>query len=539
MPCKTLPLLIDLPMKPDLPVTRSLPIYVFSLALPRCDYRDEFSNLFGFCKRVNRMPLPRRRLLFRAFRRFVHIWLRRNVKPLPNGTDISFETWLDSRPYPQTRKDELRLKWELVKDTGPFWLQSKLRKVKSFIKDESYSEYKAPRFINSRVDEFKCASGPIFSAIEKVLFELPCFIKYVPVSERPSYIEKRVRRPGWIYHSTDYTSFESLFTPRFMRACEMQLYKYMVQNLPGGESWYNMVEDVLCNLPYRVGNGVINAEMYGTRMSGEMCTSLGNGFANAMVTMFTLSMSGCPLDTCIFEGDDGLFSSPIEIDATIPTGLGLRIKIERSVELGDASFCGNVYDENDQVVVTDPKEALIDFGWTKRTDVNASQRRLDLLLRAKAYSLLYQYNGTPVLTSFASYVLRVTKRAETGLKKYACEDRTLSEWERSTLIAALDAKVKPMEPPPRTRRLVERLYHIELAEQRELEKYFDSLTKLGPIDHVIIRSWSVLKPQWEHYFTTYQEEMIIDRPRENPRLAMNTAVQNLLQLANGQRFYDG
>lgn len=39
--------------------------------------------------------------------------------------------------------------------------------------------------INSRSDAFKAFSGPFFKAIEKVVYEMPEFIKHTPVPDRP------------------------------------------------------------------------------------------------------------------------------------------------------------------------------------------------------------------------------------------------------------------------------------------------------------------------------------------------------------------
>jgi len=39
------------------PVSRSLPAFIVGLALPRVDFTDMYSNIFGLSKRVLRSPL--------------------------------------------------------------------------------------------------------------------------------------------------------------------------------------------------------------------------------------------------------------------------------------------------------------------------------------------------------------------------------------------------------------------------------------------------------------------------------------------------
>jgi len=254
-----------------------------------------------------------------------------------------------------------------------------------------------------------------------------------------------------------------------------------------------------------------------------------------MITLFALHEAGVPIDHAVFEGDDALFSSPRIITDAIPTALGMRIKMEVRTSLDETSFCGNVFDDTDEIVMTDPKEALVDFGWTKRIDVEASSKRLDVLTRSKAYSLRYQYNGCPILTEFADYVLRVTKRAESGIDKFLDRDRTLSGWERDQIADAVKSvrsgSFKRLKPGFRSRVLCERLYHINTAEQVELEKYFRSLNRLEPVIHPVMSRWEVLHPEWKQYFEEYNSELLINNRMRVPlNKAPEDFVINLAQL---------
>lgn len=490
----------------DRPVSRSLLTFLHGLCPPKPDCFDLFSKAMGLAKRVLRPPPPPNRQMMRRFRRFVHKWIRHNMKALPSGFDTGFEPWLETTDYTQSRKEQLREAYEANMEGWRFYLDPENRRVKSFIKDEVYNDWKYPRWINSRTDIFKCMTGPIFKAIEKEVFKHPAFIKYIPVTERAKYIWDHLYQDGYVYYSTDYTSFESLFTPQLMRSCELQLYKFMSSELPEGKEWYTCVKESICDLPYELGDYSIKAKINGTRMSGEMCTSLGNGFTNLMVALFMCEEEKADVRGIFVEGDDCIVSVSRDLTSRVPTLLGLRIKMERYDNLGDASFCGNVFDPMDFCIVTDPKHALVKFGWSKLTDVDVSEKRIDVLTRAKAMSMAYQYNGCPIVCAFAFSVLAATKRAQTGVKKYLAKDRSLGEWERERLkqaMAAFDKGLVQLEPTIHSRLLVERLYNVSVGQQKELESFFARQVMRGPVSHPITDNWDLIVPMYSQGFHNY------------------------------------
>lgn len=320
----------------------------------------------------------------------------------------TFGDWLDDTPYTESRKAQLEVANDECLANGGIWSDPKYTAVKSFMKDETYTDYKYPRAINSRHDAFKCACAPFFKAIEKELFKLPFFIKKVPVRDRPAYILERLYAPGAKYIATDYTAFESLFTKELMMDCEFILYEYMTANLAEGRTWFAMIRKVLGGIN-RLAFKHFILELVATRMSGEMCTSLGNSFCNLMAALFILAECGTRNAVGVVEGDDGLF----RVDKRVPTiqdfaDLGLNIKIELHDDVATASFCGLIFDRDDLANVTDPREVLASFGWTSAKYLRASDRTHKMLLRAKALSLLYQYPGCPILQPLALWAMRHT-----------------------------------------------------------------------------------------------------------------------------------
>jgi len=498
----------------DAPMSRSLPIWISGLALPRVDFRDVYSNVFGMAKRVLRTPPPGKRAMKRALRKFVHKELKLNYKRLDNLKMFDFDAWIVQTDYAESRKAELSRAYHDFNEHGE--LPRRIRMVKSFIKDEAYSEYKLPRWINSRSDVFKCLVGPAFHAIEQEVFKKPEFIKYIPVSERPEYLNDHLHKDGYEYFATDFSSFESHFISEVMLDIEMQLYKHMLSGTPEGRKIYKLIQHVLAEKSYVMGNHAVNAEVRGKRMSGEMCTSLGNGFSNLMLIKFAcVTACGSAPYGVIVEGDDGLFTVPKGSGVTAETfeDLGFRVKIEKHRSVQTASFCGNIYDYMDQVVLTDPRKVLVNFGWTKRTDVVASDSRLEMLCRAKGYSMAHQYRGCPIIGSFANYVLRATRRAHSKLiKQSTVNDKSTSHWERALLLKALKSDVSYKEPSIRSREIIADTYKISIADQKSLEVYFENCNGVGPIDHPLVRVWDVAFPAWSEFYDSYSASSLGGAP---------------------------
>lgn len=473
------------------PVAISLGPILEGACLPHPDLRDTDTAVSGVCHRFARKPPQPDRIMMDKLAVFVKKWLEDNLIKLPVETDVSFETWIEDTPYTKARKDDLkkkRIPIEEVLSNKRYW------KAKSFVKDEFYVEFKHARAINSRSDEFKCAVGPWFKCIERVLFKKPEFIKKIPVSERPKYIMDKLYRNGAKYVVTDYTSFEALFTKDLMEKVEFQLYKYMTSEIPGHVEFWKCLDEVLAGANECQFKN-FNANVKATRMSGEMCTSLGNGFSNLMFMLFMCEQKGCKAEG-IVEGDDGLFV----VEGDVPTPLdfeklGLRLKMDTVEELNKASFCGNVFDDTDMIMTWDPFKALALFGWGSRDYIN-SKRSVHLsLLRSKSLSLVHQFPNCPVIDSLARYGLRMTKHIDNRvLFKYA---KNTYERERINVFYKTNIPERK-EIPMKTRLLVESFFGFSISEQLRMENYLDNKSDLLPIKLLID-----VQASWCHYFSNY------------------------------------
>lgn len=489
------------------PVATSLGCHYSGAALPHPDPSDTLTMLAGVAKRFAYAPPIPDPLLLEEFRAFVHSWIADNLVPLSPDVDVSFESWLAGSNYPEWRRQQLRQTKEQCSpvfkgansecerdgyfraittiaregDTEIRLRPTSNARVKSFQKDESYATFKHARGINSRHDAFKCRVGPIVKLIEKSLFKLPWFIKYVPVRDRARHIIEALERAGCTYTSTDYSQYESHFTKQMMEVCEFQLYDFMTSQLSDHNEFMLLMRDIVAGLNvchYRDFTILIDA----TRMSGEMNTSLGNGFANLMLMLFVLKKNGNTDVLGFVEGDDGIF----RFEGPAPTikdfeKCGFTIKLDSYTNLTEASFCGIVSDIDDRLNVTNPIEQLLSFGWTNGKYALAKPKKLLSLLRSKSLSLLYQYPGCPVLQSLALYGLRMTS----GSRVYIPNNLRL--WHREKLIEIFTAYKQSgavvKEVPMNTRILVEKLYKISVDDQISIEKYLDGLTELIPLDH--------------------------------------------------------
>lgn len=370
------------------------------LAPPMPDVGHGPTVLHGSLARFCSNPPPHDKTLLAELKQFTQKLVVKHFTPIPADADVSQETWVaNTNNYPAWRKKQLLDLW----DKNERMCLRRHRRVGLFAKLENYLLYKHARAINARDDMFKLAVGPFFKLMETEVYQHPSFIKHIPVHMRPGYIIDLLGSSAGPYYETDYTKFERHFTPEIMDALEMVLYKHMLKNFPEA---YELIEATM------TGKNVCGARSFvitvlGKRMSGEMCTSLGNGFSNFALAHFVAFKSGATL-TGVFEGDDGLCATSKRLDEDIFLRCGFTIKIKVHDNILHSSFCGLVMSE-DLITMTDPRKVLINFGWSHSFLVKSSDRVRKELLRAKALSLAYEHPQCPILSVLATRVLEYTK----------------------------------------------------------------------------------------------------------------------------------
>jgi hypothetical protein len=447
-----------------------------------------------------KMPKVRSRVLWQ-FRVYIQ-YLLWSLFPqaIPADYDFSPKSWTAKTHYPLWRCAQLLL---LVPDVPQILTSEFFRKYgacKAFIKLENYTngtvfefgDYKPPRVISSRSDHVKVGVGPAIKAIEEVVYKLPYFIKHVPIPDRPRYITEHVQTEGCRYMASDYTSFECGFTPAFMRVCEFALYKHLLRDCPHQRQSMKLFEKQ-CTGINKVHMSDVTCYMAARRQSGEMTTSLGNGFSNLAMTAFLLRDVIDIKDLrCVVEGDDGLFAIPSQFENLVKPScyedLGFMIKSEWHDTVNTASFCGLVYDVHDCINLTNPIDEILSVGWSLGENIHASDSRISGLLIAKVYSLIYEYSGCPIVYKLARWLARCK-----GLKFdfSILKSRSWSYWERDKLAAQFAeiasgkrtlSKMLLREPGIGSRLIMEQVYGVTVADQKMMEAYFDAQTSIHPID---------------------------------------------------------
>lgn len=438
----------------------------FSVAPFYNDVNDWVGIVAGVAKRVA-MALPENKL-YRDMRRFSRELIRDWFEPLAPDTDISLEHWLEKTKYPNWRKNQLRARKQKVpQPTG-----KQLKQLETFPKVEAHMEPKIPRLINARGDSAKCEFGPTIHAIEEQVYKNPYFIKHVPVPDRPRVIQERLGRYKYIWNN-DFTSFESHMVTELMCIVEFQLYTYMVRRLP------NAVQLIRRMCLVLGGRNTLRAKhfkarIWGGRMSGEMSTSLGNGFTNLVVTLFAAARKGYDCEGFV-EGDDSIFGSN---DGCLTdqdfADLGFKTKMQILHNPGEARFCQMCFDKETLSNVPDIRRVLLKFPWTHTVYKHLGPTIMKELLRAKALSLAYEAPNSPVVRPFVCRMLEITR----GYRpRWSNDGYHFYPDEKAILLLFKKGKIEPT-----TRALVAKTQGISVEMQLSLENELGKISYGERID---------------------------------------------------------
>ena len=182
------------------------------------------------------------------------------------------------------------------------------------------------------------------------------------------------------------------------------MYDYLLQEYPEDARFLKKVLGGVNKMKTRTG---IKASVKATRMSGEMNTSLGNGFSNLMMAKYIAYSKGGYLDGYV-EGDDGIFTSTVKLESADYLKLGFTIKMEEVEQINEASFCGMIFATEGQII-RNPSDILANFGWTS-SFINAGPVIMGELLRAKALSTVYETGNCPIIGVLARRALLKTRQ---------------------------------------------------------------------------------------------------------------------------------
>jgi hypothetical protein len=325
--------------------------------------------------------------------------------------------------------------------------------------------------------------GPTTKSIEIFFYkQVPFFrLKSIAFADRPAALEV-LNCPGVKILCTDHTSFESSINKDIMDCCEFQLYAHMLKHHPNREKYlaevkYTMGSKQHCR--FKECNVICEG-----RMSGEMSTSLGNGFTNLMAMAFVAHKLGWPTLEGFVEGDDGVF----KVAGTLPTAkdfsdLGFDIKIEIHDDVCESTFCQVVYDRADLTPCVSPLKAILTTCWTDSKFRNTRKKSiLCELLKAKVDSLRYRAYNNPVIWAFGkkldSFIGQDVKPKHEKKYNYSVDYSNMHPWQ---------------SPSDSMRLLCEKVWSISIAEQLFLEEFFSSMVDFSPItDERVLSIFDIL-----------------------------------------------
>lgn len=489
------------PLTDKQPISISLGPHVENTCLYHVEPRDIVTVALGSQHRQTPVPLPINRETLRKFRQSVMLLVRSRLTPLPRV--MTFPEWLAQSGYNETEKALLtaaRARWDErfpnIPNKKPFdWVSCKI-----FVKDEFYPEIKHARIICCRSLEWLSFSGPIMKSLESEVYKLPCFIKGCTPAERVPILETTL---GWyaVYYEGDYSSFERGFVPQFLNACEIPSFRYLLRGALNPTEMFMLCGDMqgVGAFMTRFKHTGLRVSVSGRRKSGDAHTSLANGFTNFCLWRFAMMEAGLPeseAENVKVEGDDNVGSNTGVDERFISQKmleLGFDLKLIKSYEKENTAFCQTTWVAETGHVVRHPAPILAKFGWSKSAHVQFNDAHLDMLLRAKAFSLAAELPGCPIVWALAEAAIRHT-------------DATHMDWEfvkRHTNVFDRDRLVfehKRVEPLLPDRIRVERLYGISVPTQLEIERYLLlQLQPRCPISHPLVHD---LMPQaWRDFYS--------------------------------------
>lgn len=380
------------------------------------------------------------------------------------------------------------------------------KRVKLFLKDETYPEFKFARGINTRHDESKIFMACFVKVMEEKFYQFTPFVKHVPVKERPAHGVRVLSRlhmspedPGAFttlgdgdlgglrFYVTDHTAFESAMSPEIMHAFEMAAVEAMFPSYPQAVA---MLDRILRG-KQTIVNYFASCTRMGGRMSGDLTTSIGNGITNLFSIEWILTSRHIPHSVMV-EGDDGLIAVPRQyaLDARWWTELGFTVKLDEVKHPKLSGFCGMYYSDlpdGTSVLFREPAKIVASTGWLS---ANYDRQTALSLMRGRALSLAVELAGEPVITAYTRYLVRkfgvgVARWDNTWWNRHHLESlqitcEVIGKWLSARITTQFQTLYKPISPM--ARETFHKIFDIDPLQQIELEQHFD---ELGPDDNIV------------------------------------------------------
>lgn len=406
---------------------------------------------------------PRRmRSFIRASQRFIRKHITRGCCSSP----LSYEEWIETcKSYSRARKNQLAKVKESCEVLDLYTVGVELSEVKGFIKVEFYNGYKPPRGIYSRLDMAKVLFGPWVRVLEDVLYAFPEYVKNVAAKDLAQHVEDHLGVRDR-YYVVDATSWESSMTNDIL----VGIWGYLL-------SWVGMPEEIIAAIAgvNRIKWKSGSSEIRGRTMSGEMDTSVRNGFINWMLCRFACMYAGDHKARVIVEGDDCLIGTSAILTEDIFRDLGFDVEIKSAGSPGELGFCQYYWDE-DRTQLLSPFY-MLKVGWSDKYRLGMPDRIATSLYLAKLMSMSYYAPKCPIFWKLMDNEGQKRK----GQKAWFYRDY----WGMQTL-KTLGIKVKDRgyqwirvpfklnpevgEPSEKTRKKFEQIFGISVDDQYRVER---------------------------------------------------------------------
>jgi hypothetical protein len=288
---------------------------------------------------------------------------------------------------------------------------------------------------------------------------------------------------------TDYSSMEA-----HHEGIRSQIFTHLMAHSLRGSGFSNHERRLIMSLCKGVNvmrSRVVTATVKQRLMTGISWTSLANAILNLVTTTFLVFKSKDPQMTIeemttklrdfkgLFEGDDGICVAS-EIDDTIITKLGIKLKFEMHSNFTEASFCGCTSARNDLQVLTNHEKVIRTMFRLPPKLKDSKDKTHMIFLRAKALSAYYNYRNCPVVGELAWSIIERTRG-------YDVQRAVMSEtdlYKRNSIVRAINAK--PWEKgKPQVSEESRAAYHKRFGwhpdKQMELETSIRNAT-----DHIIM-----------------------------------------------------
>ncbi len=486
--------------------------FLFGALPPRYQQSDYISMAYGTLHRMGgQLPAP-----IQYYVDIMGVYADLHIKhfyPVVPGAEdhLTIEEFINSCNWPRRQKTRVLQMWYEFHYLDP---DAAVKRIAGFMKGEWYpNNSKPPRGIQDCEDMDKCVIGAASKAEADVTYLNPCFVKHVPVDQRADYIVRHLDLDG-VCLETDYVSMEACH--RLWIAVQFKLRKklHMLWNHPLRLLIVAMWR-YCCTLENIIEFMNVSLWVLGELMSGRWITSMENGDTNLFILDFTVAVvngwqPGAPYSVNFkanLEGDDGIAQlraglvEPAEADfARI---CGVTIKLIRRPDPLSSSFCGVLQSQFERINVVDPLKYLATFGMVEGQWMTTTDKKKDMLTFSKAFSLALQFNGCPVVSSFARAGLRdLTHIDQRWVRNMVKSSSRFDSYKREQLLAILRRSM-PAEvfPGPATRQIVEERFGVSVTVQRLIEEEFKNVRDVRMYSLPLILD--IVHPDWRENFVRY------------------------------------